>query len=237
VQHTVVDVGPESVAIRSPDGTIVDVPARTVVWAAGVNASPLAAALADAAGAEVDRAGRLFVEPDLTLPGHPEVFAIGDMVSVRRSDGTTLPGVAAVAMQQGRYVGRVIRKRLGYRAWRPFRYKNKGDLATIGRSKAVADFRFIRLSGLLAWLIWLVVHLYYLVGFQNRLLVVTRWAISYLTRGRGARLINESRPDAAAGKPAQRHEPQSKPRRATRRAAKPAPRSSSAPAAKRRASK
>jgi NADH:ubiquinone reductase (H+-translocating) len=238
VRHTVIDVGPESVAIRSPDGTIVDVPTRTVVWAAGVTASPLAGTLASAAGAEVDRAGRLFVLPDLTIPGHPEVFAIGDMVSVRRRDGTTLPGVAAVAMQQGRYVAGVIRKRLRYRAWRPFRYRNKGDLATIGRSKAVADLKYVRLSGFIAWVLWLLVHLYYLVGFQNRLLVVTRWASSYLTRGRGARLINKSEPDVAAAATVQKGEPRPEPDRATRRRApKRAPRTSSAQAAKHRASR
>jgi NADH:ubiquinone reductase (H+-translocating) len=227
VGHTVVDVGPESVAIRTPDGTTASVPARTVVWAAGVSASPLAAALADAAGAEVDRAGRLFVTPDLTVAGHPEVFAIGDMVSVRRSDGTTLPlpGVAPVAMQQGRYVADVLRKRLRYRAWRPFRYRDKGDLATIGRSKAVARLKHVRLSGFLAWITWLTVHLYYLVGFQNRLLVVTRWTISYFTRGRGARLINEGGPDDAAATTAPLPERRPELKKAARkRASRAAPR-------------
>jgi NADH:ubiquinone reductase (H+-translocating) len=193
VGHTVVDVGPASVAIRSKDGEMEDVGARTVIWAAGVAASELAGALAAAATAEVDRAGRLMVRADLTVPGHPEVFALGDMVSVVQSDGTiaSLPGLAPVAMQEGRYVARVIRNRLRGRATDPFRYVDKGNLATIGRSKAVADVKGIRISGFFAWVTWLVVHLFYLIGFQNRLLVITRWTFSFVTRGRGARLISE----------------------------------------------
>jgi NADH:ubiquinone reductase (H+-translocating) len=196
VGHTVVDVGPASVAIRSKDGEMEDVGARTVIWAAGVAASELAGALAAAATAEVDRAGRLMVRADLTVPGHPEVFALGDMVSVVQSDGTiaSLPGLAPVAMQEGRYVARVIRNRLRGRAADPFRYVDKGNLATIGRSKAVADVKGIRISGFFAWVTWLVVHLFYLIGFQNRLLVITRWTFSFVTRGRGARLISDSRP-------------------------------------------
>jgi NADH dehydrogenase len=195
--HTVVDVGPTSVTIRSASGEDEAVGARTVIWAAGVSASPLAAALASAAGSQVDRAGRLTVAADLTLPDHPEVFAIGDMVRVVRSDGTVmpLPGLAPVAMQQGRYVARVIRNRSSGRTTQPFRYVDKGNLATIGRSKAVADVKGIRISGFLAWVTWLVVHLFYLIGFQNRLLVLTRWTVSFLTHGRGARLIGETKAD------------------------------------------
>jgi NADH:ubiquinone reductase (H+-translocating) len=194
VRHTVVDIGTASVAIRSESGQVERVPAQTIVWAAGVEASPLAAKLAAATDAETDRAGRLTVTPELTIPGHPEVFAIGDMITVLQSDGssTPFPGVSPVAMQQGRYAARVIRKRLRGRSKGSFRYFDKGDLATIGRTKAVADLRGIRISGVLAWLVWLVVHLYYLVGFQNRLLVVTRWAFSFVTRRRGARLISEA---------------------------------------------
>jgi NADH:ubiquinone reductase (H+-translocating) len=130
----------------------------------------------------------------MTVPGHPEVFALGDMVRVAQSDGTVvaLPGLAPVAMQEGRYVARVIRNRLSGDATEPFRYVDKGNLATIGRSKAVADVKGIRISGFPAWITWLVVHLFYLIGFQNRLLVVTRWTFSFVTRGRGARLINGS---------------------------------------------
>jgi NADH dehydrogenase len=194
VRHTVVDIQPASVAIQSEGGTTEHVPAHTIIWSAGVTASPLAAALGTASGAQVDHAGRLAVTPELMVPGHPEVFAIGDMVTVLQSNGSSVPfpGVAPVAMQQGRYVGRAIRNRLRGRDTRPFKFFDKGNLATIGRSKAVADLKGIRLSGFLAWLIWLVVHLYYLVGFQNRLLVVTRWTFSFITRGRGARLISET---------------------------------------------
>jgi NADH:ubiquinone reductase (H+-translocating) len=195
VGHTVVDVGSASVAIRSATGEVEEVGAHTAIWAAGVAASPLAAALAAAAaGSEVDRAGRLTVTADLTLADHPEVFAIGDMVRIVQSDGTIvpLPGLAPVAMQEGRYVARVIRNRLRGRATEAFRYVDKGNLATIGRSKAVADVKGIRLAGFPAWVTWLVVHLFYLIGFQNRLLVVTRWTFSFLTHGRGARLITEN---------------------------------------------
>ena len=195
VGHTVVDVGSDSVAIRSERDEVEDVGTHTVIWAAGVAASPLAAVLASAIGSEVDRAGRLTVTADLTLPGRPEVFAIGDMVRIAESDGTilTLPGVAPVAMQEGRYVARVIRNRLRGRATKEFKYVDKGNLATIGRSKAVADIKGVRLAGFPAWVTWLVVHLFYLIGFQNRLLVVTRWVFSFLTHGRGARIISETR--------------------------------------------
>ena len=195
VGHTVVDVGSDSVAICSGSDEVEDVGAHTVIWAAGVAASPLAATLASAIGSEVDRAGRLTVTADLTLQGRPEVFAIGDMVRIAQSDGTilALPGVAPVAMQEGRYVARVIRNRLSGRATKEFKYVDKGNLATIGRSKAVADVKGVRLAGFPAWVTWLVVHLFYLIGFQNRLLVVTRWVFSFATHGRGARIISETR--------------------------------------------
>jgi NADH:ubiquinone reductase (H+-translocating) len=190
-RHTVVGVGADRVAIRTADGDIEHVAARTSIWAAGVTASGLAAELASEAGLDLDRAGRLTVQPDLTLPGHPEVFALGDMVSVLAPDGTItpLPGLAPVAMQQGRYAASAIRTRLRNRTPKPFRYRDKGNLATIGRSKAVADIKGIRVAGFPAWILWLTVHLFYLIGFENRLLVFLRWTISFLTRGRGARLI------------------------------------------------
>jgi NADH dehydrogenase len=134
------------------------------------------------------------VEPDLTLRGHPEVLALGDMVRVRSRDGGVqeLPGVAPVAMQQGRYAAKLVRARLGGDTIGPFHYLDKGNLATIGRARAVADLHAIRLSGLPAWAAWLVVHLFYLIGFQNRLIVLIRWFISSVTRGRGARLITST---------------------------------------------
>jgi NADH:quinone reductase (non-electrogenic) len=177
-----------------PDGVTVDaerVDARTVVWAAGVTASSLAARLAELTGAERDRAGRVTVEPDLTLPGHPEVFALGDMV---RLHDAVLPGVAPVAMQQGRHAARAVRERLRGGTAPAFRYRDKGNLATIGRAAAVADVRGVRLSGFAAWATWLVVHLWYLVGFQNRVLVFIRWSVSFATHGRGARLITGQTP-------------------------------------------
>jgi NADH:ubiquinone reductase (H+-translocating) len=166
--------------------------ARTVVWAAGVTASVLAGRLAELSGAELDRAGRITVQPDLTLPGHPEVFALGDMVRVRGEDGvTTFPGVAPVAMQQGRYGARVVQDRLEGRQSPPFAYHDKGNLATIGRAAAVADIKGLQLSGFIAWMTWLLVHLFYLIGFQNKVLVLIRWSISFVTHGRGARLITQ----------------------------------------------
>ena len=191
--HLVVEIGAESVGIQAPNGEVERIDARTVIWAAGVTASELAGTLARNAGIETDRVGRVPVESDLTLAGHPEVLAIGDMVTMKLPDGTTapLPGVAPVAMQQGRYAARLIRDRLEGRSTPPFTYVDKGNLATIGRSKAVADIKGIRVAGFPAWVLWLVVHLFYLIGFQNRLLVILRWTVSFLTRGRGARLIGE----------------------------------------------
>lgn len=189
--RTVIDIDGEGVTVDVGDGKGERLPARTVVWAAGVTASGLASRLGELTGAERDRAGRVAVGPDLTLPGHPEVFALGDMVRVRGRDGApiVLPGLAPVAMQQGSYAAHVVRARLDGRETPPFRYRDKGNLATIGRGAAVADINGLRLDGAAAWLIWLVVHLWYLVGFQNRVLVFIRWGFSFATRGRGARLI------------------------------------------------
>ncbi|MEO8968383.1 MAG: hypothetical protein ABI427_12640, partial [Solirubrobacteraceae bacterium] len=195
----VIDVDEHSVSTRRPDGTTGRVPARTVVWAAGVVACELAATLARASGTVPDRAGRVAVGADLTIPGHPEVIALGDMVSVHDTAGASvpLPGLASVAMQQGRYAAGSVRARLRGSRSEAFRYVDKGNLATIGRASAVADIRGVEISGALAWVTWVTVHLFYLIGFQNRLLVVTRWAFSFVTRGRGARLITGPS-DAAA---------------------------------------
>jgi len=192
LRHTVVDVREDAVELQAADGGRSLVRARTVVWAAGVQASPLAGLLAQAAGAQLDRAGRLMVDPGLALPGHPEVLALGDMVQVLDGAGhpRNLPGLAPVAMQQGRYAAAVIAaRRRGDAAPGPFRYRDKGMLATIGRASAVADLRGLRFSGFAAWAAWLLVHIFYLIGFENRIVVLFRWAYSYLTRGRGSRLI------------------------------------------------
>jgi NADH dehydrogenase len=163
--------------------------ARTVLWAAGVQASPLGRILRDRAGAAIDRVGRVLVEPDLSVAGHPEILVIGDLANFSHQTGKPLPGVAPVAMQQGRYAAALIVQRLAGKTARPFHYWDKGSLATIGRAAAVADFGRIHISGLIAWLTWLFVHLMYLVGFDNRLLVFIKWAYNYLTFNRGARLI------------------------------------------------
>jgi NADH dehydrogenase len=193
LESTVVGVDETGVTIEDENGARQRFSTHTVVWAAGVTASGLASTLAELTGAERDPAGHVTVEADLTLPGHPEVFALGDMVRVRGRDGSVvaLPGLAPVAMQQGRYAARAVRARLQGGVAPPFRYRDKGNLATIGRASAVADIKGVRLSGFIAWVTWLVVHLFYLVGFQNRLLVFIRWSFSFVTRGRGARLIME----------------------------------------------
>jgi NADH dehydrogenase len=205
LERTVVDIDKESVTVAASDGATERVPAGNAIWAAGVEASSLASQLGELSGADVDRAGRVTIEPDLTLPGHPEVVALGDMVRVRSRDGglQALLGVAPVAMQQGRYAAKLVRARLEGQAIGPFRYLDKGNLATIGRARAVADLHAIRLSGFPAWATWLVVHLFYLIGFQNRLIVVIRWFISFATRGRGARLITNT-PAAEADRQSQR---------------------------------
>jgi len=171
--------------MTAPDGDQLVVPARTAIWAAGVTASPLARMLGEASGTELDRAGRLPVGPELTVAGHPEVFAIGDMVR----PPAPVPGLAPAAMQEGRYAAKAIRERLRGGDPVPFRYVDKGNVATIGRARAVADLHGIHLSGFPAWVFWLALHLYYLIGFENRLLVLIRWLVSFATRGRGARLI------------------------------------------------
>jgi NADH:ubiquinone reductase (H+-translocating) len=191
--RSVIGIDAAGVTLDRRGGGTERVASRAVVWAAGVTASSLAGMLAGLTGSERDRAGRLTVESDLTLPGHPEVFAIGDMVRVRDANGVpvVLPGVAPVAMQQGRYAAGVIRARLREHEHSAFRYRDKGNLATIGRAAAVAEIKGIRLSGFLAWATWLFVHLWYLIGFQNRLLVLIRWSFSFATHGRGARLITD----------------------------------------------
>ncbi len=164
---------------------------KTVLWAAGVRAPALTRAIATATGAALDRQGRVVVAPDLSVPGHPEIFVIGDLAHVDDA-GHALPGTAPVAIQQGRYVARAIRARLKGAAVPPFRYRNKGQLATIGRAAAVADFgKHLRFSGYPAWVLWLFIHLMYLVEFQNRVLVLIQWAWHYVTRNRGARIITE----------------------------------------------
>jgi NADH:ubiquinone reductase (H+-translocating) len=159
--------------------------AHTIVWAAGVQASPLGRSL----GVELDRAGRVLVNPDLTIPGHPEIFVVGDMASLKDGRGRPLPGVAQVAMQQGAWAAANIVRAIEGKPARPFRYRDLGNMATIGRNSAVADIHGLRLTGFVAWLAWAVVHILNLIGFRNRVLVGLQWLWSYLTLQRGARLI------------------------------------------------
>jgi len=159
--------------------------AGTVLWAAGVTASPVGKTL----GAQVDRQGRVIVEPDLSVKGYPNIFVAGDLALFTHQTGSGLPGTAPVAMQQGRYVGETIIADQKGEARRPFHFVDKGQMATIGRSRAITEIGRLKFTGFAAWLVWLAVHIYYLTGFRNRLLVVLQWAWSYLTFGRGARLI------------------------------------------------
>ena len=171
------------------------IPAAAILWAAGVSASPLGKML----GAPTDRAGRVIVEPDLTIPGHPEVFVVGDLAASKMKDGNLVPGVAPAAIQMGKYAAHQIKRVLKGQPREPFEYWDKGSLATIGRSHAVADFGRFHVSGYFAWLSWLFVHLFFLIGFRNRLLVMMEWGWSYLTYNHSARLITGN-PDAESEK-------------------------------------
>ena len=184
----VTDVGPTHVTLKHGDETTV-VATRTVLWAAGVQASPLALALGEASGAELDRAGRVMVQPDFSLPGHTDVFVIGDMANYRHAGEHPLPGVAPAAIQAGKFVASLIAARLRDRPLPRFEYRDKGSLATIGRSKAVADIGRFHFGGFFAWVMWLFVHLMEIVTFRNRLLVLLQWAWSYFSYDRSARLI------------------------------------------------
>ncbi|MGZ3385306.1 MAG: NAD(P)/FAD-dependent oxidoreductase [Isosphaeraceae bacterium] len=185
------DIRDDAVVFRTAEGVEV-VAARTALWAAGVRPSPLGRVLSEAAGVQLDRTGRVVVSPDLSLPGHPEVFVIGDVASCADANGKPLPGLAPVAMQQGCYVAACIRNRLRGKTAPSFQYRDYGTMATIGRRRAVAMIGTWRLSGYPAWLAWLFVHLMYIVGFENRMLVFTQWAWNYLTWNRNARLITET---------------------------------------------
>jgi NADH dehydrogenase len=193
----VTSVGADHVMVKF-GGAEERLPTNTVVWAAGVAASPLGKALADATGAAIDRAGRISVAADLSLSGHPEIFVLGDMANYTNQDGKPLPGVAPVAIQEGRFVAKLIVARLRGRPLPTFHYRDHGNMATIGRSAAVADFGKVHFSGFIAWMMWLVIHLMNLVGFRNRLLVLVQWAWNYFTFDRSARLITEGQ-DSGGG--------------------------------------
>jgi NADH dehydrogenase len=188
----VTDVRPDGVTLKR-GGKEERVASRTVLWTAGVAASPLGKRLADDCGLQTDRTGRVAVGSDLTVPGHPEIFTIGDLAVAQGKDGTPLPGVAQVAIQEGRYAARLVAARLRNHSLPPFRYRDLGSMATIGRAAAVAQIGKLRLSGYPAWLVWLFIHLTWLVQFENRILVLVQWAWNYLTRNRSARLITGGR--------------------------------------------
>jgi NADH dehydrogenase len=184
-----VDVRTNTIVTRIGPGFVeagqTRIAAETILWAAGVAASPLGQTL----GVPVDRAGRVLINPDLTIPGHPEVFVIGDLASLAGSNGRPLPGVAQVAMQMGAHVSRNIMRAVEGQPLRAFVYRDYADMATIGRASAVADFHWMQLKGLIGWLAWLFVHIFNLIGFRNRLVVMVQWAWAYFTYQRAIRLI------------------------------------------------
>jgi NADH dehydrogenase len=184
----VTNIDAEGVSYRHGD-TSGTVPARTVFWAGGVTATPFARKVAVRLNAETDHPGRFKVNPDLTLPSHPEIFVLGDLALSNDAKGNPLPGVAQVAIQGGRYAGKLIKARLAGRSLPPFKYFNKGDMAVIGRAAAVASIFGIHVSGFIAWFIWLFIHLMYIVEFQNRIIVFIQWGFLYLSFNRSARLI------------------------------------------------
>ncbi|MGR6965437.1 NAD(P)/FAD-dependent oxidoreductase [Geodermatophilus sp. URMC 61] len=184
----VTDLDANGLEVKDRDGQVRRIRAATKVWAAGVQASPLGRLLAEQSGAEVDRAGRISVQPDLTLPGHPEVHVVGDMAN----HPDRLPGVAQVAIQGGRYAAEAIQRRIaGREPQKPFHYRDKGNMATISRFSAVADIKKFKFEGFFAWVLWLVVHLMYIVGFKSRVTAVLHWVVSFLGRGRAERVATQ----------------------------------------------
>ncbi len=184
----VTDVQPEWVVLHRGDN-IEEIHSHTILWAAGIQASPLGRIVAQATGAALDRTERVIVQPDLTLPDHPEILVIGDLANFSHQDGKPLPGVAQVAIQQGRYAAHLIEARLNGKTLPPFHYNDLGNMAVIGRASAVADFGRFHLHGFIGWLAWAFIHIINLIEFENRQLVMLQWAWSYITRNRAARLI------------------------------------------------
>ncbi|AFY45686.1 NAD(P)/FAD-dependent oxidoreductase [Nostoc sp. PCC 7107] len=166
-----------------------EIAAKTVLWAAGVKASPMGKVLAESTGAECDRAGRVIVEPDLSIKGYPNIHVVGDLANFSHQNGKPLAGVAPVAMQEGEYVAKLIQQKLKGNTLPAFNYSDRGSLAMIGQNLAVVDLGFVKLKGFFAWLFWLVIHIYFLIEFDNKLVVMIQWVWNYVTRKRGARLI------------------------------------------------
>ena len=184
----VTNIEGDTVTLKS-DGKEEKAQAFTVLWAAGIKASPLGKAIADQTGAELDRIGRVIVEPDLSVPGCPNIFIAGDLAHYAHQHDGPLPGTAATAMQQGSYLAKSIKRRMNNKSVSAFDYKDNGSLAVIGRNEAVADLGFTKLSGFPAWIVWIFIHIYYLIEFDNKLLVMLQWGWHYFTSQRGARLI------------------------------------------------
>ncbi len=187
----VTNIADNSVTFRQGDDTKT-INAHTILWAAGVKASFMGKVLADRAGAELDRAGRVIVEPNLSLKNYSDIFVIGDLANFAHQGDHSLPGVAPVAMKEGEYVAKLITKRLEGKTVKPFEYNDLGSMAVIGKNKAIANLNFAKFSGFLAWIIWAFAHIYYLIEFDNKLVVMIQWAWNYITLGRGARLITET---------------------------------------------
>jgi NADH:ubiquinone reductase (H+-translocating) len=184
----VTNIENDVVTMKQEDG-VKEIAAKTILWAAGVKASPMGKVLAERTGAELDRAGRVIVEPDLSVKGYSNIFVIGDLANFAHQNGKPLPGVAPVAKQEGQYVAKLIKQRLKGKNLPAFNYNDQGSLAIIGQNSAVVDLGFIKLTGFFAWLFWLVIHIYFLVEFDNKLVVAVQWVWNYFTRNRGARLI------------------------------------------------
>lgn len=184
----VTNIANHQVTIRQGDQET-QIPTRTILWAAGVKASAMGQVLADRTGAELDQVGRVMVQPDLSLAGHPNIFVVGDLANFAHQDNKPLPGIAPVAIQEGEYLARLIKKRLRGAEMPAFTYSNVGSLAVIGQNAAVVDLGFLKLTGTIAWLVWIFAHIYYLIEFDNKLIVMTQWGWNYFTRSRGARLI------------------------------------------------
>ena len=197
----VTDISDHVVTVRQGE-EVTTIPAQTILWAAGVKASGMSKVLSEATGVELDRAGRVIVEPDLSIANHPNIFVIGDLANYAHQNGKPLPGVAPVAMQEGKYVAKLIQKRLQEETLPAFRYIDKGSLAVIGQNEAVANLGFVKLSGFLAWFVWIFAHIYYLIEFDNKLVVMVQWAWNYITHGRGARLITGQDTPATSNLPA-----------------------------------
>ncbi|NJL03007.1 MAG: NAD(P)/FAD-dependent oxidoreductase [Spirulinaceae cyanobacterium SM2_1_0] len=191
-QTLVTNVTEGAITVRQGETEEV-IAAGTILWAAGVKASALGQVLHERTDVPLDRAGRVMVEPDLSLPGHPSIFVIGDLANFAHQGERPLPGIAPVAMQQGQYVARLLRRRQQGETVPPFHYSHFGNLAVVGKNAAVVDLGFLRLTGFIAWVAWVFAHIYYLIEFDNKLIVMTQWGWNYFTHGRGARLVTGDR--------------------------------------------